>query len=315
MGGHLQTSSLLTFGTGAALGLSVGAVLWRRQQQKTDSTLDILLAKEEKTTECEFDPASKNKTPPRPVHVVLRPESDPRVDKAMYARYDPIPERKTGAIMIVVPGGNYDESDIFSTEAQPVAQWLAERGITSVVLQYRCVSQGHYWPAQFEDWDACARSVKMHAKSWGCDESRVGVIGFSAGGHLAAYAACRADEQVKPKLHILIYPAIDTLSPRESGEMDPWYAADGYPPIETSSFLLVDKSTPPAFLAGVPDDVYTPPKENTDVYAHELEQHGVQYEYVLGPHGYGHGCGLEDWWTTPCEAWLLQHGWISAPEP
>merc|ERR1711972_322222 len=110
-----------------------------------------------------------------------------------YVRYDPDPAHKSGAIIMVIPGGNYDESGIDGGEGQFIAHWLVELGITAIVLQYRCVSTGHYWPAQLEDWEECARAVKRDAGSWGCDPDRIGVIGFSAGGHLAGYVAAKAD--------------------------------------------------------------------------------------------------------------------------
>lgn len=254
-----------------------------------------------------------NRVPPRPVHYVLRPGSDPRIDKGMFVRYDALPERKTGAIIIVIPGGNYDESDIYGDEAQPVAQWLAECGVTAVVLQYRCVSQGHYWPAQFEDWSECARAVRGQAASWGCDAERVGVIGFSAGGHLAAYAAAKAEPAIRPKFQILVYPAIDTLSPRKSDAMEPWRASQGYPPVEASIHLILGKDAPPTFAAGMTTDELTPADENTDVLAAALRELGVPCEYVRHEEG-EHGCGLQDWWTAPCEAWLQGHGWASAAE-
>jgi len=246
-----------------------------------------------------------------PVHYALRPYADPRVDPALLVRYDPAPERKTGAIVIVIPGGNYEECDVYSGEGQPVAQWLAEIGITAVVLQHRCVSKGHYWPAQFEDWADCARLVRGSAAGWGCDPERVGVLGFSAGGHLASYAALRAEAGLRPRLQVLVYPAIDTLSPREGDAIEPWRASAGFPPVETSTHLLVDRFAPPAFLVGLTEDVYTPLAENTDVYARALAEHDIPVEYVQGSED-EHGCGLQDWWTEPCEAWLRQRGWAAA---
>lgn len=229
----------------------------------------------------------------------------------MYVRYDPPAERKTGAVMIVLPGGNYDESDIFGGEAQPIAQWLAANGITGVVLQYRCVSQGHFWPAQFDDWNECARSVREQAETWGCDPNRIGVIGFSAGGHLASYSALRADPCVRPKLQVLVYPAIDVLSPHEGGSIEPWRASLGYPSVESSTHLLVNRSAPPAFVAGIVTDKYTPAKENSDVYVRALRENNVHVRYVRC-RSEEHGCGLSDWWSEPCEAWLREQGWACA---
>ncbi|OLP86322.1 Acetylxylan esterase [Symbiodinium microadriaticum] len=250
----------------------------------------------------------RNQKPPQPRRYALRPEADPRLDEAMCVRYDPPAERKTGAIVIVIPGGNYDESDIFCGEGQPIAQWLAQHGATAVVLQYRCVSRGHYWPAQFQDWLDCAMLVKRKAHGWGCDASRVAVIGFSAGGHLASYAALRSPEHLAPKLQILVYPAIDTRTPHEDGSIDPWYADAGYPPVEASTHLLVTAAAPPAFLAGIRGDSYCPASENTDVYAQALEKCGVSFKYILTEDEHEHGCGLHSWWQTPCEEWLRERG-------
>merc|ERR1712232_1193198 len=138
-----------------------------------------------------------NRMPPPPEHFVLRQQSDPRIDKSMYVRYDPHPERKSGAIIVVLQGGNYDNSGLGWDEAQEVAQWLIELGITAILLVYRVVSEGHYWPAQFDDWTACVESVRSKAAQWGCDPDRIGVLGFSAGGHLAAYAAVKGEEHVR----------------------------------------------------------------------------------------------------------------------
>eukprot|EP00927_Polykrikos_kofoidii_P056956 TRINITY_DN51052_c0_g1_i1.p1 TRINITY_DN51052_c0_g1~~TRINITY_DN51052_c0_g1_i1.p1 ORF type:complete len:284 (+),score=37.27 TRINITY_DN51052_c0_g1_i1:57-908(+) len=255
---------------------------------------------------------NRNRAPPRPVHYVLRPEADPRIDKSIYVRYDPHLERKTGAIIIVVPGGNYDECDIYCGEGQPIALWLAEMGITAVVLQYRCVSQGHFWPAQFEDWALCAKAVYEQAASWECDRDRIGVIGFSAGGHLASYAALKAPTELLPKLQVLVYAAIDTNSPGEDGECDPWYADQGYPPVETSTHLLEGgQNAPPTFLVGITTDKYCPAKDNSDVYAEMLKRHGIPFEYVVHEDD-EHGCGLKDWWTDGCSAWLQKLGWAAA---
>eukprot|EP00746_Dinoflagellata_sp_MGD_P067551 gnl/MRDRNA2_/MRDRNA2_27885_c0_seq1.p1 gnl/MRDRNA2_/MRDRNA2_27885_c0~~gnl/MRDRNA2_/MRDRNA2_27885_c0_seq1.p1 ORF type:complete len:362 (+),score=68.24 gnl/MRDRNA2_/MRDRNA2_27885_c0_seq1:79-1086(+) len=324
----------LTFGMAAgAAGLSLGAYLWQQKGGILTMYLNDLITAaaraiverakedEEKRNASSLSDASQanpkrqrefNKIPPRPVHYVIRPQSDPRIDKALYARYDPAPDCKTGAIIIVIPGGNYDESGVNGHEAQTVAQWLTRLGITAIVLQYRCVSEGHYWPAQFEDWTDCAKAVKAQAEGWGCDPDRIGVIGFSAGGHLAAYAALKAGLDIQPKLQVLIYPAIDALSPRESLSMDPWHADEGYPPIEDSIHLLECSAAPPTFMAGIAADDLTPAKENTDPYAQLLQDSGVPCKYIRNEDDdEQHGCGMKDWWTEACEEWLAQYGWAT----
>lgn len=255
----------------------------------------------------------KNRPPPRPTHYVLRPGTDPRLDQGIFVRYDAPEDCRTGAIMIVIPGGNYDICGVDCNEGQPIAQWLASRGVTSVVLQYRCVYAGHHWPAQMEDYEACMREVMARADSWRCDPLRVGVMGFSAGGHLAGYAALRSCPELRPKLQVLVYPAVNTLSPIEGDAIEPWRADMGYPPVEASLQLLADAAAPPAFVAGVAADDFCPPEENTTLYAEALLQCGVACEYVFcEDESMGHGCGLRDWWALPCAAWLQKHGWASS---
>jgi len=258
-----------------------------------------------------------NAVPLRPAHYVLRPEEDPRLDNAIYIRYDPFPEVKTGTIVIVVPGGNYDDCDIRGGEGQPVAQWLVLNGITAVVLQYRCVSRGFYWPAQFEDWTACAQAVRSQATSWGCDPESVGVIGFSAGGHLAGYAALKAPLEIQPKFQMLLYPAINAMSPDEASA---WRADQGYPAEEESIHTIFQElgylpSVPPTFMACSTADDLCPVDQNTDLYHELLIGAGVPCEYVRGTEDItqdGHGCGLKAWWTLPCEDWLRERGWAAA---
>ena len=212
---------------GGALSISLAWYIWQRSGGALSANVKGLITavaraiveqpkKEEETSASSngsIDASKRdyNKIPLRPVHYVLRPHADPRVDKSLYVKYDPHPDCKTGAIMIVVPGGNYDESDIYGHEAQTVAQWLLRLGITAVVLQYRCISQGHYWPAQFEDWSDCARAVKAQAEGWFCDPSRIGVIGFSAGGHLAAYAALKASIDIRPRVQVPFFLHSDVI--------------------------------------------------------------------------------------------------------
>ncbi|CAK0796152.1 unnamed protein product [Prorocentrum cordatum] len=257
-------------------------------------------------------PDGFNVPPARPSHQILRPDADPRLDKSLFVRYDPPACLKTGAIVVVLPGGNYDESDIHGGEGQPIAIWLTTLGITAVVLQYRCVSQGHFWPSQLEDWTACARAVARQAAAWGCDPARVGALGFSAGGHLAGYAALRGEAGARPGLQILIYPAVDTLTPR-SGFMSPWRADQGYPPVEASLHLAAAAGAPPAFLAGIVGDECCPAAENTDLYAEALGRVGVPCEHVRHDDpDEEHGCGLKEWWSKPCEDWLRHRGWACA---
>lgn len=200
-------------------------------------------------------------------------------------------------------------------QGQPIAQWLVGLGITAVVLHYRVVSDGHYWPAQLEDWDALATVLRSSASEWGVDVERVGVIGFSAGAHLAALASLRGTSSmaVHPALQVLVYPAIDTQSPYTVGEDgeppgENWRGDKGFPPTATSAYHLVHPGAPPAFMVGVVADDNTPVAENTDVYDKALQACGVPCKYILHDDpNEGHGCNMKDWWTEPCEEWLQAH--------
>lgn len=120
-----------------------------------------------------------------------------------------------------------------------------------------------------------------------------------------------AEPEIRPKVQVLVYPCIDTRTPLTDGAMDPWYADQGYPPIETSPYLLVTEQTPPAFLAAIKSDGYCPPAENTRVYARVLAEHGVASETVEIDDG-EHGNGYEEWWSIPCAKWLREQGWAAA---
>jgi len=297
-----------SIGLGAGIFLSAIWSSWKKSRKEPRLSLPVPRRRRASSGVRGTTGLDGTPVPARPVHAPLRPGADPRIDTAAIARYDPDPLIKTGAIIIVVPGGNYDECGIAGNEGQGIAQWLVKMGITAVVLQYRCVSDGHYWPAQYEDWKECARLVRRQAKSWGCDPKRVGVAGFSAGGHLAAYASNCADPTLRPALQVLVYPAIDTMTPREDGAIEPWRPELGYPAPETSPHLHVNPKTPPAFLAGITTDEYCPAHENTDIYAEALKKHGVEHEYVTDELS-EHGCGLQEWWTDSCATWLAQRGW------
>lgn len=241
--------------------------------------------------------------PQRPVHHVLRPHLDPRVDHAVLIRYDPPEDRRTGACVVICPGGNYEY--VSGKEGQPVAAWLAELGVTAFVLRYNCITEGHYWPAQLADLELAIRTVRSHAVAWRVDGRRVGVMGFSAGGHLASMAATTEDLAWRPNAQILVYPSIDVTKP----DWWPWKAAEGFPPPEAASHRLVRPGQPPAYLAVSTEDGLCTAEDNTEPYERRLSMAGVEFEHVVKPMG-KHGHGLHAGWTEPCEAWLARLGWI-----
>jgi len=250
-------------------------------------------------------PAPRTALPPRPVQHVLRPDVDPRIDASVMIRFDPPEHLRTGAAIIVVPGGNYEQC-CMGKEGHQVAVWLNGLGVTAIVLRYRLLPEGHYWPAQLEDLELALRLVRGNATAWRVDRSRVGVIGFSAGGHLAGVAATSGDSSVRPNAQILVYPCIDTTKP----DWWPWTTAEGFPPGEDSVHLRVTPEAPPAFLAVSTEDGLCTAEDNTEPYAAKLRAAGVPVEHVVRPMG-KHGHGIRGGWTESCEAWLGRLGWTT----
>mmetsp|Transcript_56746 Transcript_56746/g.105044 ORF Transcript_56746/g.105044 Transcript_56746/m.105044 type:complete len:346 (+) Transcript_56746:26-1063(+) len=265
--------------------------------------------------EADEDLPAKNRPAPRPVHMPLRPHVDARIDPAATIRYHPHPELESGAIVIVLPGGNYDYCDIDSGEGQVIAQYLTSLGIIAVLLHYRLVSQGHYWPSQLEDLEECLKQVKEGCAEWGGDASRIGVLGFSAGGHLASYGAVTAAEEMRPLIQILLYPCIDPATPKTGGYDAGfhWTASRGYPTLEESALHALKerdaRAVPSAFIVGLDDDPFCPREENADLYHEKLQEKGVSSTYVILQES--HGCGLQPGWQEPFQQWLQRYGFVS----
>ena len=115
------------------------------------------------------------------------------------------PARATGQAAVVCPGGGYRFVSM-PREGHEVGEWLSAEGITVVALKYR-LPNGHC-QVPLEDVEAALRYIRDHAAEYGVDPSRVGIMGFSAGGHLAASAATMLPEEVRPAFAVLIYPVI-----------------------------------------------------------------------------------------------------------
>ena len=200
--------------------------------------------------------------------------------------YSPPKGKNTGAAVVVFPGGGYSilALDLEGTE---VCEWLNSIGVTGVLLKYRVPPHPgavrHAAPLQ--DSQRAVRLVRSHAKEWGIDPARVGVLGFSAGGHLAAASSTNYDVETYPAAD-----AADKLSPR------PDFAVIVYPGYLTvkaegdkvSPELKVTAQTPPTFLVQAEDDPVR--VENSVFYFMALKNAKVPAEmhlYAAGGHGYG----------------------------
>jgi acetyl esterase/lipase len=232
-------------------------------------------------------------------------------------------QNATGAAVIVCPGGGY--SHLADHEGGPVAEWLNSIGVTAFVLKYRIGPRYHH-PAPLQDAARAMRIVRSRAAEWKLDPKRIGILGFSAGGHLASTMGTHFDagqqnstdaiERVssRPDLMILIYPVI-TMGNFTHGGSKKQLLGDN-PSAEMvallSNQLQVTKETPPTFLIHTANDAAVP-VENSLYFAEALRKAGVPFEmhiYERGPHGFGLG-GKDpvlSGWPAQCAAWLKLHG-------
>lgn len=233
----------------------------------------------------------------------------------------PVPGAR-GAV-VVCPGGGY--AMLADHEGEPVAEWLNSLGISAAVLKYRLSPYRH--PASLMDATRAIRQVRHLAAEWGHAPDRVGILGFSAGGHLAASAGTlfdmdhpESDDPVqrhhsRPDAMILCYPVISFGEFRHHGSM---MNLLGESPDAAQRELLslerqVGAGTPPAFIWFTDDDAAVP-AENGMLMAMALSRHKIPYELHVFEHG-PHGVGLCDQhdltarsWPDLCGKWLRKQG-------
>ncbi|MDO8836589.1 MAG: alpha/beta hydrolase [Vicinamibacterales bacterium] len=239
----------------------------------------------------------------------------------------PAPEGlRTGAAVVICPGGGYRRLAI-DTEGFAIAAWLNQVGVTAFVLKYRVPQFGH--PAPLQDVLRAVRLVRRDAATWHVDPAQIGVMGFSAGGHLAASAATLFDEpagrtgaaidavSARPDFQILIYPVITMSGPSTHvGSRENLIGKTPAPALAEALSLetRVTAATPPAFLVHGGNDASVP-VENSVLYYLALRKAGVQAElhaYQHGPHGIAAvpGNGPISDWPRRCEEWLRARGLI-----
>ena len=205
--------------------------------------------------------------------------------------YLPRAESATGASVVVVPGGGHAELWM-DHEGYRVAEFLADHGVAAFVLKYRLARQkGSHYTVEGDalpDLQRAIRMVRSRADEWRLDTARVGVIGFSAGGELAALSATRYDEGAADSADIVS---------RQSSRPD--FQALLYPAIPPG--LNFSKDTPPAFLLGGAADQPAISQGLADLYL-ALRRSGAHAELHLYD-GVGHGFGIRDGNTGPAAAW------------
>ncbi len=230
------------------------------------------------------------------------------------------PETATGAAVIVCPGGGY-HGLAMDYEGFEVAQWLNRHGVTGFVLRYRLSPYRH--PVPLGDAQRALRLVRGRAAEWGVDPARLGMLGFSAGGHLTASAGTHFDGgnpdaadpverlSCRPDFLILIYPVI-TFKPPYGHEGSGKNLLGESPDPALLDLLANDervtRETPPSFLVHSTADTAVP-SENSLLFYMALKRAGVSAEmhiYSHGEHGYGMGrCdAVLSTWTDHCIDWM-----------
>jgi acetyl esterase/lipase len=227
--------------------------------------------------------------------------------------------------VIILPGGGYSHLAI-DKEGTKVAEWLNSLGIVAFVLKYRLPSDlimTNKTVGPLQDAQEAMRIVRLNAAKWNIDPNKIGIMGFSAGGHLASTLSTHYDERVyetsskvsaRPDFSLLIYPVV-------SMENDITHKGSqtsllGNNPTQDlinsfSNEKMVSAQTPPAFIIHATDDTVVLPENSINYYL-ALKKNGVTSElhlYESGGHGFG--LGVKDtskFWTRDCEEWLKTHG-------
>jgi acetyl esterase/lipase len=233
-----------------------------------------------------------------------------------------VPAKASGAAMLLIPGGSY--SGIYEGQAEPFALWLNEQGITAFVLRYRLGSAGYRYPAQLQDAVESMRQIRAGATRWKIDPARIGVMGFSAGGHLVSTLINRPEDgkiegrepsvSPRPDLAILCYPVISMITKPHATSRQMLIGDKPSDKLvrQTSSELQVHAGLPPCFLWHTCEDKLVP-VEHAQLYAAALHQNGIPHELHLYQHG-DHGTGLigtQHPWFADLVFWLKGQKWIS----
>jgi acetyl esterase/lipase len=238
-------------------------------------------------------------------------------------------EKASGATFVVCPGGGYGglASD---HEGVQVARWLNGIGVSAYVLHYRLGTAGHHFPAQLLDVQRAIRLARHRAAGLGHDPERIGVIGFSAGGHLTSMAATMFDEHhpggpgdeidalsARPTVAVPVYPVISMISAQahqgsRNNLLGPGHTEEQARHVSTD--LRVTENTPPVFLFQTDEDTTTP-AENAVAFYLACRAKGVPAElhcFEPGRHGVGLALGHHalSAWPPLLERWLRDRGFL-----
>ncbi|PXA04888.1 hypothetical protein DDZ13_02690 [Coraliomargarita sinensis] len=245
-----------------------------------------------------------------------------------YWYYPADPDKANGAAVVIFPGGGYSILAM-GHEGHDYAEWLNARGIAAVVVKYRVSwkdEAGFHYPAPYLDARRAIRLTREKAKEWNIDPDKIGVMGSSAGGHLASMCVTLFDEtfdlegaeqkiSCRPDFGILVYPVIGMDQPwghggsrrRLLGPENPDDLAE-----ELATYRRVTEKTPPCFLIHAADDKAVPVR-NSLAFASACAENGVPAVLQVvsrGGHGFGlSGRGDASDWPELLERWLAMKPW------
>src|SRR5437870_5734611 len=238
------------------------------------------------------------------------------VTKPTVTIYRPPKEKDSGTAMLICPGGGYWNL-YWQLEGEEVAEWLNSFGVTGIILKYRVPRrpdepQGEPARRPLQDAQRALSLVRSNAREWGIDPRRIGIVGFSAGGHLAIATATNFDKRTYE-----LIDDVDKISCRPDFAIA---AYSGYLKAkdkdELAPGLRIPSGTPPIFLAHGGDDIVSPPENSLLMYL-ALKRAGVPAElhiYATATHDFGvrkSDCPCSTW-TESCATWLRNMGFLRA---
>ena len=231
-------------------------------------------------------------------------------DTAKVTVFLPDEKKNTGRAIVICPGGGYTHLAM-RHEGTDWASFFNSQGITAVVLKYR-MPRGNY-DVPVSDAEEAVKLVRRNAKTWKVDPQQVGIMGFSAGGHLASTVATHAKGDAKPDFQILFYPVI-TMDPAYThrGSHDNLLGKSPKKKLEReySNEQQVTRVTPRAFIALSDDDHAVLPSNGVNYYL-ECLRHDVPATMHVYPSG-GHGWGYRDSFAYHIEMLLELKAWLQS---
>jgi acetyl esterase/lipase len=251
-------------------------------------------------------------------------------DKPSLTVYLPEKDKATGVGVVICPGGGYGHLAL-DHEGQQVGKWLNSIGVAGFMLQYRHRGSGAGYghPAPLQDAQRAIRTLRGRAKEWSLDPNRIGILGFSAGGHLASSAATHFNENFyeakddidkascRPDFAVLIYPVITMLPPyTHRGSVQNLLGANPDKELleKLSNETQITPQTPPTFLVSTWEDTAVPAENSIQFYL-ALRKAKVPAElhiFEKGPHGVGlgrPGLAMSNW-PQLCTEWFRARGLI-----